>query len=109
VNRKEKGYLAEQFCQDFLFSLGYQPWKSNYRVGNKEADLIFTFKHEWVLVEVKAMQALDYIPLQEAQKENYYFIGQHLQEIHPYPLRFDLFLFQLNSSFSIYEHIIDAF
>ena len=54
MNQCEKGREAEQLAARYLRARGYRIWKSNWRWGKKELDLITLFRGELVIVEVKA-------------------------------------------------------
>lgn len=46
--------MAEQLAARYLRARGYQIWKSNWRWGKRELDLVTLFRNELVIVEVKA-------------------------------------------------------
>lgn len=50
----EKGRNAERRASDYLKARGYRIWKTNWRWGRKELDLITLYRDELVIVEVKA-------------------------------------------------------
>jgi putative endonuclease len=54
MNQCEKGRSAEQMAARYLRARGYQIWKTNWRWGKKELDLVTLYKGELVIVEVKA-------------------------------------------------------
>ena len=54
MNTCETGRNAEQLAARYLKARGYQIWKSNWRWGKKELDLIAVQQGELVIVEVKA-------------------------------------------------------
>ncbi len=54
MNHCEKGKSAEKLAAQYLRAQGYQIWKTNWRWGKKELDLVATFRHELVIIEVKA-------------------------------------------------------
>ena len=54
MNQCEKGRNAEQLAARYLRARGYQIWKTNWRWGKKELDLVTLYKGELVIVEVKA-------------------------------------------------------
>jgi putative endonuclease len=54
MNQCEKGREAEQLAARYLRARGYQIWKTNWRWGKKELDLVTLYRNELVIVEVKA-------------------------------------------------------
>jgi putative endonuclease len=54
MNHCETGRRAEYLVARYLRTRGYRIWKTNWRWGKKELDLVATFKNELVIVEVKA-------------------------------------------------------
>jgi putative endonuclease len=55
VNRCESGRRAEQLAAAYLRARGYYIWKTNWRWGKKELDLVALFRGTLVIVEVKSM------------------------------------------------------
>ncbi|HDS06561.1 MAG TPA: YraN family protein [Bacteroides sp.] len=56
MNHCRFGKNAEQLTARYLITRGYYIWKSNWRWGKKELDLIAVHKGELVIVEVKSME-----------------------------------------------------
>jgi putative endonuclease len=54
MNHCQKGRVAEQLAARYLRARGYRIWKSNWRWGKRELDLIAIHRGELVVVEVKA-------------------------------------------------------
>jgi putative endonuclease len=54
MNTCESGRSAEQLAARYLRARGYHIWKSNWRWGKKELDLVAVHRGELVIVEVKA-------------------------------------------------------
>lgn len=54
MNHCEKGRRAESLAARYLRSRGYRIWKSNWRWGKRELDLVAFHRNELVIVEVKS-------------------------------------------------------
>lgn len=54
MNTHEKGLRAEQVAAGYLKARGYTIWKTNWRWGRKELDLVALHRNELIIVEVKA-------------------------------------------------------
>lgn len=54
MNQCETGRGAEQVAAAFLRARGYRIWKSNWRSGKRELDLVAIHKGELVIIEVKS-------------------------------------------------------
>ena len=54
MNQYEKGREAEHLAARYLRARGYRIWKTNWRWGRKELDLVTLYRDELVIVEVKA-------------------------------------------------------
>jgi len=55
MNHCQKGRRAEELAANFLRVQGYRIWKSNWRWGRKELDLVALKGGTLVIVEVKSM------------------------------------------------------
>lgn len=55
MNHCESGRKAEQVAADFLRAKGYRIWKTNWRWGKKELDIVATCGGVLIVVEVKSM------------------------------------------------------
>lgn len=55
MNQWDRGRRAEQLAASYLRAKGYRIWKSNWRSGKKELDLVAIHGGELVIVEVKSM------------------------------------------------------
>ena len=55
MNHCRFGRKAEQLAAHYLKTRGYRLWKSNWRWGKKELDLVAVHNGELVIVEVKSM------------------------------------------------------
>lgn len=54
MNQVDKGKRAEQLAARYLRARGYHIWKSNWRYGKRELDLVALYRRELIIVEVKA-------------------------------------------------------
>lgn len=54
MNQCDTGKKAEGVAAAYLRARGYRIWKCNWRWGKKELDLVTLYRHELVIVEVKA-------------------------------------------------------
>jgi putative endonuclease len=54
MNNCETGRKAERAAAAYLRARGYQIWKTNWRWGKRELDLVTLYRNELVVVEVKA-------------------------------------------------------
>ena len=54
MNQWETGRRAEQHAAAYLKARGYRIWKSNWRSGKKELDLVAIHGGELVIIEVKS-------------------------------------------------------
>ena len=54
MNQCERGRSAESLAAGYLRARGYRIWKTNWRWGKKELDLVTLYRNELVIVEVKA-------------------------------------------------------
>ena len=55
MNQYEMGRRAEHLAALYLRARGYRIWKTNWRWGRKELDLVTLYREQLVVVEVKAM------------------------------------------------------
>ncbi|MEN8201221.1 MAG: YraN family protein [Bacteroidota bacterium] len=55
MNRCDTGRRAEQLAAGFLRARGYRIWKTNWRWGKRELDLVAIYRGWLVVVEVKSM------------------------------------------------------
>ena len=54
MNQCEMGRKAEHLAARYLRARGYKIWKTNWRWGKKELDLVTLYRGELIIVEVKA-------------------------------------------------------
>ncbi len=54
MNQCDIGRKAEGVAAAYLRARGYRIWKSNWRWGKRELDLVTLYRNELVIVEVKA-------------------------------------------------------
>lgn len=55
MNSCDTGKRAEQLAAGYLRARGYHIWKTNWRWGKKELDLVAIHRGRLVIVEVKSM------------------------------------------------------
>ena len=54
MNKCKTGKNAESAAAGYLKARGYHIWKTNWRWGKKELDLVTLYRNELVIVEVKS-------------------------------------------------------
>ncbi len=54
MNQCKTGRKAERVAADYLRARGYRIWKTNWRWGKRELDLVTLYRNELVIVEVKS-------------------------------------------------------
>ncbi len=62
----EIGIKGEQIAIQFLEKRGYTIVNTNWRTGNKEIDIIATYRDIWVFIEVKTRTGTTFIYPEEA-------------------------------------------
>lgn len=115
VNQCERGRSAEKLVARYLLANGYSIWKTNWRWGRKELDLVATYHGELVIVEVKCtVDNQVNIPSEvvDKQKQRHIilatdaFIWLHNVQM---PTRFDVIAVSYNSGQAEIQHIENAF
>jgi len=115
INQCETGRKAEQLVARYLTARGYRIWKTNWRWGRKELDLVATHHGELVIVEVKCSvenQVNSPSEVVDQRKQRHIilaaeaFIWLHNIKM---PTRFDVIGVIYNSGHAKIEHIENAF
>jgi putative endonuclease len=115
MNQFLKGKSAEQTAARYLRARGYRIWKSNWRWGKKELDLVALYRDELVIVEVKArdgnavndpMEVVD-----EAKQRNIILATEAFIRLYDCrrPTRFDVIGIVFHRGGVEIEHIENAF
>jgi putative endonuclease len=115
MNQCEKGRSAESVAAGYLRARGYRIWKTNWRWGKRELDLVTLFREELVIVEVKAMdgnRVNDPREVVDAAKQRNIILATdafiRLHDCHR-PTRFDVIAVAYHSGGVEIEHIENAF
>ena len=115
MNQCETGRKAERMAADYLRARGYRIWKSNWRWGKRELDLVALFRNELVIVEVKARVGnavnLPGEVVDPAKQRNIILAADAFIRIHDChrPTRFDVIGVRYHSGGLEIEHIENAF
>ncbi len=111
----EKGRQAESLAAGYLKARGYYIWKSNWRWGKKELDLVTLHCNELVIVEVKARMFNAVNEPSEvvdpAKQRNLVLAAEAFIRLHGCcrPTRFDVIAVIYRGSDMEIEHIENAF
>ena len=111
----QKGRRAESLAAGYLRARGYRIWKSNWRWGKRELDLVTLHRHELVIVEVKSRicngvnepcEVVD-----PAKQRNLVLAAEAFIRLHgcSRPTRFDVIAVIYRESGMEIEHIENAF
>ena len=115
MNLCEMGRRAEKLAAGYLRARGYYIWKTNWRWGRKELDLVTLHQDELVIVEVKAR---DGNPVNEpsevvdrTKQRNLVLAAEAFIRLHDCcrPTRFDVIAVIYQGSGMEIEHIENAF
>ena len=115
MNNYKKGRSAETLAARYLMEKGYHIWKSNWRWGRKEVDLITINRGELVIVEVKSMQGNQVnhpAEVVDRQKQrNIILATEAFIRLHncSLPTRFDVISVIYSGSGVEIDHLADAF
>jgi len=107
--------MAEQLAARYLRSRGYYIWRTNWRWGRKELDLVTLYREELVVVEVKAMEGNsvnDPVYVVDARKQRHIIAAtEAFIRIHDCrrPTRFDVVSVSYPGGTPCIEHIENAF
>lgn len=115
MNRYRQGLRAELTAAAYLRRLGYRIWKTNWRWGHRELDLVALHGNELVIVEVKSRnhnQVNRPESVIDPRKErNIILAAEAFIRLHSCcrPTRFDVIGVLYEESGLQIEHIQDAF
>lgn len=115
MNQCEKGRRAESLAAGYLRARGYRIWKTNWRWGKRELDLVTLHRHELVIVEVKSrMDNAVNEPsevVDRVKQRNIVLAADAFIRLHgcSWPTRFDVIAVIYQGSELQIEHIENAF
>jgi putative endonuclease len=115
MNHCEKGRRAESLAASYLRARGYRIWKTNWRWGKRELDLVTLHHNELVIVEVKARMnnAVNEptVVVDPAKQRNLVLAADAFIRLHGCcrPTRFDVIAVIYRGSGMEIEHIENAF
>jgi len=115
MNHCKSGRDAEKVAAGYLKARGYQIWKTNWRWGKKELDLVTLHRHELVIVEVKSRvgNAVNdpSVVVDRFKERNIILAAEAFIRLHgcSRPTRFDVIAVIYNGSGMEIEHIENAF
>lgn len=115
MNRCEIGRNAEQLAAGFLRARGYDIWKTNWRWGKRELDLVATYQRTLVIVEVKSMKGNrinhPYEVVDPRKQRNILLAAEgFIRVFHSHlPTRFDVIAVWYHKGGIEIEHMEDAF
>lgn len=115
MNHWEKGRRAESLAASYLRARGYRIWKTNWRWGKRELDLVTLHHNELVIVEVKARlnNAVNEptVVVDPAKQRNLVLAADAFIRLHGCcrPTRFDVIAVIYRGSGMEIEHIENAF
>ena len=115
MNTSKTGRNAEKTAAGYLLARGYRIWKTNWRWGKRELDLVTLYRHELVIVEVKSRvgnAVNDPSVVVDREKErNIILAADAFIRLHncSRPTRFDVIAVIYSGSGMEIEHIENAF
>lgn len=115
MNQCKAGRNAENVAAGYLKARGYRIWKTNWRWGKKELDLVTLHRSELVIVEVKSRvdNAVNdpSVVVDDLKERNIILAADAFIRLHgcSLPTRFDVIAVIYNSSGMEIEHIENAF
>jgi len=115
MNQFKSGRNAEMVAAGYLKTRGYRIWKTNWRWGKRELDLVALFRNELVIVEVKsrAGNAVNdpSVVVDRIKERNIVLAAEAFIRLHGcrYPTRFDVIAVIYGSSGMEIEHLENAF
>lgn len=115
MNQCKKGRNAEKAAAGYLKARGYRIWKSNWRWGRKELDLVALYRGELVIVEVKSRigNAVNdpSVVIDRIKERNIVLAAEAFIRLHGCncPTRFDVIAVIYDGSGMEIEHLENAF
>ena len=115
MNQCDQGRSAERLAARYLRARGHQIWKTNWRWGRRELDLITLHRDELVIVEVKARfgNAVNepVVVVDPIKQRNLILAAEAFIRLHHCcrPTRFDVIAVIYRGSGTEIEHIENAF
>jgi len=115
MNNCKTGRNAEKVAAGYLKARGYQIWKTNWRWGHRELDLVTLHHNELVIVEVKSRigNAVNdpSVVVDEFKERNIILAAEAFIRLHgcSRPTRFDVIAVIYSGSGMEIEHIENAF
>ena len=115
MNRCKAGRNAEMVAAGYLKSRGYRIWKTNWRWGKRELDLVALHRDELVIVEVKSRvgNAVNdpSVVIDQIKERNIVLAAEAFIRLHgcSRPTRFDVIAVIYRSSGMEIEHLENAF
>ena len=115
MNTSKTGRHAEKTAAGYLRARGYQIWKTNWRWGKRELDLVTLYRHELVIVEVKSRvgNAVNEpsVVVDREKERNIILAADAFIRLHncSRPTRFDVIAVIYSGSGMEIEHIENAF
>ncbi len=115
MNRCDIGRRAEGVAAGYLRARGYRIWKCNWRWGKKELDLVTLYRHELVIVEVKARVGnnvnLPSEVVDQRKQRNIVLATDAFIRLYDCrrPTRFDVIAVIYNADGVLIEHVENAF
>ena len=115
MNQYKKGQNAELAAAGYLKARGYRIWKTNWRWGKRELDLVALYRQELVIVEVKSRTGNGVndpsVVVDRVKERNIVLAAEAFIRLHGcnYPTRFDVIAVIYGGSGLEIEHLENAF
>ena len=115
MNQCKTGRNAEKVAAGYLKARGYRIWKTNWRWGRRELDLVTLYRNELVIVEVKSRvgNAVNdpSVVVDSVKERNIILAAEAFIRIHgcSHPTRFDVIAVIYSKSGMEIEHLENAF
>jgi putative endonuclease len=115
MNQWNVGRNAEMAAAGYLKARGYRIWKTNWRWGKRELDLVALYRNELVVVEVKSRlgNAVNdpSVSVDPCKERNIVLAAEAFIRLHgcSFPTRFDVIAVIYDDSGMQIEHLENAF